>query len=75
MAAPCDFGSHGPAANLGRGGCVSEGPVLKAFETVVDRLLASPRYGERMAWDWLEAARYADSNGYQGDVNVYVAMA
>ncbi len=39
----------------------------KAFEMVVDRLLASPRYGERMAWDWLEAARYADSNGYQGD--------
>jgi hypothetical protein len=39
----------------------------KAFEIVVDRLLASPRYGERMAWDWLEAARYADSNGYQGD--------
>ncbi|MDP6903707.1 MAG: DUF1549 and DUF1553 domain-containing protein, partial [Verrucomicrobiota bacterium] len=39
----------------------------EAFEKVVDRLLASPRYGERMAWDWLEAARYADSNGYQGD--------
>ena len=39
----------------------------QAFEMVVDRLLASPRYGERMAWDWLEAARYADSNGYQGD--------
>ena len=39
----------------------------KAFETMVDRLLASPRYGERMAWNWLEAARYADSNGYQGD--------
>ena len=38
-----------------------------SFEKVVDRLLASPRYGERMAWDWLEAARYADSNGYQGD--------
>ncbi len=38
-----------------------------AFEKVVDRLLASPRYGERMAWDWLDAARYADSNGYQGD--------
>ncbi len=38
-----------------------------AHERVVDRLLASPRYGERMAWDWLEAARYADSNGYQGD--------
>jgi len=38
-----------------------------AFEKVVDRLLASPRYGERWAWDWLDAARYADTNGYQGD--------
>jgi hypothetical protein len=38
-----------------------------AYERVVDRLLASPHYGERMAWDWLDAARYADSNGYQGD--------
>jgi hypothetical protein len=39
----------------------------KAYEAVVERLLKSPRYGERMAWDWLDAARYADSNGYQGD--------
>ncbi|MCA9055248.1 MAG: DUF1549 domain-containing protein, partial [Planctomycetaceae bacterium] len=38
-----------------------------AYEQLVDRLLASPAYGERMAWDWLDAARYADSNGYQGD--------
>ena len=38
-----------------------------AFEKVVDRLLESPHYGERMAWDWLDAARYADSNGFQGD--------
>lgn len=38
-----------------------------AYERAVDRLLASPRYGERMSWEWLEAARYADSNGYQGD--------
>jgi hypothetical protein len=38
-----------------------------AFGKVVDRLLASPAYGERMAWDWLEIARYADTNGYQGD--------
>jgi len=38
-----------------------------AYERLVDRLLASPSYGERMAWDWLDAARYADSNGYQGD--------
>jgi mono/diheme cytochrome c family protein len=39
----------------------------KPYEALVDRLLASPRYGERMVWDWLDAARYADSNGYQGD--------
>jgi len=38
-----------------------------AYEQVVDRLLASSRFGERMAWDWLDAARYADSNGYFGD--------
>ncbi len=38
-----------------------------AYDRLVDRLLTSPRFGERMAWDWLEAARYADSNGYQGD--------
>ncbi len=38
-----------------------------AYESVVDRLLATPAFGERMAWDWLDAARYADSNGYQGD--------
>ncbi len=38
-----------------------------AWETVVDRLLKSPAYGERMAWNWLDAARYADTNGYQGD--------
>lgn len=38
-----------------------------AWERLVDRVLASPAYGERMAWDWLDAARYADTNGYQGD--------
>ncbi|MEO7653306.1 MAG: DUF1553 domain-containing protein [Bryobacteraceae bacterium] len=38
-----------------------------AYEKVVDRLLGSPRYGERMAARWLDAARYADSNGYQFD--------
>jgi hypothetical protein len=38
-----------------------------AYEKVIDRLLASPRYGERMASEWLDAARYADTNGYQGD--------
>ena len=39
----------------------------EAYEKVVDRLLASSRYGERMVWEWLEASRYADSNGYQND--------
>jgi hypothetical protein len=38
-----------------------------AYEKVVDRLLSSPRYGENMAWQWLDAARYADTNGYQSD--------
>ncbi len=38
-----------------------------AYEKVVDRLLASPRYGERMAVDWLDVARYADTHGYQSD--------
>ncbi len=38
-----------------------------AYERLVDRLLASPRYGERMAMDWMDDARYADSNGYQAD--------
>src|SRR5262249_13177279 len=38
-----------------------------AYEKVVDRLLKSPRYGERMAADWLDAARFADTNGFQND--------
>ena len=38
-----------------------------AYEQAVERLLASPRFGERMAFRWLEAARYADTNGYQND--------
>jgi hypothetical protein len=38
-----------------------------AYEKYVDTLLASPHYGERMAIEWLDAARYADSNGYQTD--------
>jgi len=38
-----------------------------AYERVVDRLLVSPRYGERMALVWLDAARYADTSGYQTD--------
>ena len=37
------------------------------YESLVDALLASPRYGERMAIRWLDAARYADTSGYQSD--------
>ncbi len=38
-----------------------------AYERVVDRLLASPSYGERMATDWMDLARFADTHGYQVD--------
>lgn len=38
-----------------------------AYERVVDRLLASPAFGERMAQHWLDLARYADSDGYHDD--------
>jgi hypothetical protein len=38
-----------------------------AYEKVVDRLLASPHFGERMAPMWLDLSRYADSHGYQDD--------
>ncbi|WZO99914.1 PSD1 and planctomycete cytochrome C domain-containing protein [Isosphaeraceae bacterium EP7] len=38
-----------------------------AYERLVDRLLASDRYGERMAQSWLDLARYADTNGYHID--------
>ena len=43
-----------------------------AFEKQVDALLASPRYGERMAQDWLDLARYADTYGYQSDNPCFV---
>jgi mono/diheme cytochrome c family protein len=38
-----------------------------AYEKLVDRLLASPRYGERMARYWLDLVRYADGDGYRAD--------
>lgn len=39
-----------------------------AYERLVDRLLASPRYGEHMAVSWMDLARFADTYGYQSDV-------
>lgn len=41
-----------------------------AYETLVDSLLGSPHYGERMAVHWLDLVRYADTVGYHGDVPV-----
>src|SRR5207247_4188902 len=38
-----------------------------AYERQVDRLLASPRFGERLALYWLDLVRYADSGGYHSD--------
>ncbi|HEU0123578.1 MAG TPA: DUF1553 domain-containing protein [Bryobacteraceae bacterium] len=38
-----------------------------AYKAAVDRLLQSPRYGERMAMDWLDVARYADTHGFNND--------
>ncbi len=40
----------------------------QAYDKVVDRLLASPHYGERWAAPWLDLARYADTNGYEKDL-------
>ncbi len=42
-------------------------PDPKAYEKLVDRLLDSPHYGERWGRHWLDVARYADSNGQEGD--------
>ncbi len=38
-----------------------------AYQKAVDRLLASPRYGERMAMDWMDVSRYADTHGFNND--------
>jgi hypothetical protein len=39
----------------------------ESYGTFVDRLMQSEHYGEHMAWRWLDAARYADSDGYESD--------
>ena len=54
-----------PAADAGGGRGVRRGPSPDAFEKVVDRLLASPAYGERWGRHWLDVARYADTDGYE----------
>jgi hypothetical protein len=46
-------------------------PDPKAYDKLVDRLMASPHYGERQALPWLDASRYADSNGFQQDGDTF----
>lgn len=43
-----------------------------AYEKVVDALLSSPAYGERMASNWMDISRYADTNGYQDDTERFM---
>src|SRR5215472_12265275 len=45
-------------------------PSPRAYEDLIDRLLASPHYGERWARLWLDVARYSDSTGYEYDYDV-----
>ncbi len=47
-------------------------PATDAYELLVERLLASPHYGERWGRHWLDAARYADSDGYEKDKARYI---
>ena len=43
------------------------GMIQTGFMGLVDRLLASPHYGERWARPWMDLCHYADTDGYQGD--------
>ena len=47
-------------------------PSADAYERLLDRLLARPEFGERMASDWLDVARYSDTYGYQVDRDRFV---
>ena len=55
------------AAHSRGSGSVPETTPPDAYEKVVDRLLASPHYGERWARHWLDLARYAESEGFKSD--------
>ena len=67
VAVPVVAGSHRPAADLTEVEAFLKDQSPNAYEKAVDRLLASPRYGEHMAVPWLDYSRYADSNGYRTD--------
>ena len=73
--APVVVRSDGAAADAGGGRrafCDDDSP--QAYENLVDRLLASPHYGERMAMYWLDVVRFADTNGYHGDNHRDIAL-
>src|SRR5438067_2404674 len=70
------FACHGPDAKKRKAGLPPTPAEVDSFvadtrpgayERAALRLLASPRLGERLAIRWLDAARYADTNGYQND--------
>src|SRR5204863_2068817 len=58
------FDLHGLPPNSEEIEAFERDTTADAFEKVVDRLLASPRYGERWGRHWLDVARYADTKGY-----------
>ncbi|AUD02641.1 PSD1 and planctomycete cytochrome C domain-containing protein [Spirosoma pollinicola] len=60
-----DLNGLPPSLQLMDGFLADKSP--NAYEKVVDQLLKSPAYGEKMALHWLDLARYADSHGYQDD--------
>ena len=60
--------SHRTAADPNEVDAFVNDPDPKAYEKLIDRLLASPRYGERWGRLWLDVVRYADTGGYETDV-------
>jgi mono/diheme cytochrome c family protein len=63
-----EFASHFPSgSDLNTGDGLINGDGEQAYLALVDRLLASPRYGERWARHWLDVVRYADTNSFERD--------
>ncbi|MFT6618204.1 MAG: hypothetical protein ACJASX_001091 [Limisphaerales bacterium] len=61
------FDLHGLPPSPAQMDAFARNPEAKAYENLVDELLASPRYGERWAQHWLDLVRYAESDGYNQD--------
>ena len=65
--APCQSRPYWSSANGWGNRFIFSGYSESAYEQQLDRLLESKHFGERMALEWLDLARYADSNGFQSD--------